>query len=183
MKRNLIISMLILGVLASSGCSLFRDEEKSFVDASVEASCFLSTIDPEELNEDFSAELNKIYKKYGFPSDDQVAMAQLMEKYQSNTAVQEEIQAKTAECRKVFLEKILSSQGIENGDVVIEELETEEVVDELETEEVVDELETEEVVDGLETEEVVDGLETEEVVDGLETEEVVDGLETEEVVE
>ncbi|MDX9971147.1 MAG: hypothetical protein RBS56_04570 [Candidatus Gracilibacteria bacterium] len=86
-----------------------KSEEQSFIDANIEATCALADIDLNDINQDNSKMIENIYKKHGFPVEDEEALLQYMTKYESNPEVVSAIEKGSADCRQKMIDKIMNS--------------------------------------------------------------------------
>jgi len=78
---------------------MYRD---SFVYANTEFACEIVQ-NPElaENEEEVKQILDKAYKKYGFPTDDDAMMIEILDKYENNSEVIEEIKTNVSECKQL----------------------------------------------------------------------------------
>lgn len=90
-----VILSMALAVL--SGCNLFKGEKQKFVDATIEATCYIFQQD-NIMDPTVEQAAKDIYKKYGFNTDDDAAMTALSEKYAQDTTVTEDIMAGIQKC-------------------------------------------------------------------------------------
>lgn len=114
MSKKVLSGLLILGVLSATGCSLFQNEEQSFIDANIEATCLLAELDLNDMSDNNSQKINDIYSKYGFPVEDETELLQFMAKYENNQEVKDSIEKGSAECRKNLVEKLMNTPEIKD---------------------------------------------------------------------
>jgi len=117
MSKKLVSGLLILGVISTSACSLLRDEEKSYINAEIEATCMLAEMDISNITDEDMEKLNKVYSKHGFPVDDANAISQIMAKYENNERVKEAIESATEDCRQKITDNILNSSSNQMPDL------------------------------------------------------------------
>ncbi len=112
MSKKIVIPALILGVMSVSACSLLKSEEQSFIDANIEATCALSELDLNDINQDNSKMIEDIYKKHGFPVNDENALLDYMAKFESNAELMAAIEKGSADCRQKMIDKIMNSADV-----------------------------------------------------------------------
>lgn len=75
------------------------EEQTAFIDANVDFTCLLKS-SPDLRNDSQKAktELNKIYEKYKFPTTDDQAMMDILNKYANDTEIISKIKTKVKNC-------------------------------------------------------------------------------------
>ncbi|MBD3331033.1 hypothetical protein GF354_05940 [Candidatus Peregrinibacteria bacterium] len=113
MKKLLSLILGIAITLATlTACGGVVDEKQAFIDATVEATCLIFQSD-DLFDPALEEQTKDIYKKYGFPADDEDAMEELTSKYENDEEVQAAILAAIEDCSADFLEGM--------DDMIIEE--------------------------------------------------------------
>lgn len=109
MKKFIAIVVIIAAIIgiifAAKSCnprlkSITAEEEISaFIKANTEFTCLINT-SPELKTNDAKAkeELNKIYTKYRFPTEDDQAMMDILNKYSNDNEVNNQIKAAVKNC-------------------------------------------------------------------------------------
>lgn len=91
------IAVLAMALTVLSGCNLFKSEKQKFVDATIEATCYIFEQD-NIMDPTVEQAAKDIYKKYGFNTENDEEMKALSEKYAQDKDVTDKIMAGIQEC-------------------------------------------------------------------------------------
>ena len=138
MKKLLVFAVgLSLVLMSLSGCGP-RDEKTAFVEATIEATCYIFEVE-DILAPEVEIEAKAIYAEHGFNVDDEVAMEAIALKYAEDETVQEDILAGIEACTPEDLNfgdglfeedvEVVEEEAVEGEEVVVEGEEEAEVVE------------------------------------------------------
>lgn len=111
MSKKIVIPALILGVMSVSACSLMKNEEQSFIDAKIEATCALAEMDFTDNSTENSDTIRDIYAKHGFDTKDESILLDQLAKYETDPEIMAQVDAGTASCRQKMIDKIMNTQS------------------------------------------------------------------------
>jgi hypothetical protein len=117
-----ILSLLVIGALFLTACGKAdKPEKERFIDATVEAACmvFEEGADLTDPNVDWETKTKDVFKKHGFPADDDAIMEEISAKYENDEEVQKAVEDALKVCAKELMEAFGDAfSGEEDGTAV-----------------------------------------------------------------